>query len=152
VLFSETSEAIDFAISNGAGFGRPATAQKMPFGGRLPDEQVTAFEKWITLGAPWPENDRSASAGPKAPGFYERIRKEHWAFQPVRDIKPEEIAGIEHPVDRFLVSTLPREGLQSAAQADRRTLVRRLSFVLTGLPPTPLEVDPVWSKYQATRE
>jgi mono/diheme cytochrome c family protein len=114
---------------------------KMPAGGKLPDEQVAAIEKWISLGAPWPENDRNAAAGPKAPGFYERIRKEHWAFQPVRDTKPEEIAGIEHPVDRFLVSPMRKEGLQPAGQADRRTLIRRLSFVLTGLPPTPLEVD-----------
>src|SRR5580704_12029624 len=63
---------------------------KMPAGGKLPNEQVAAIEKWITLGAPWPENDRSAAAGPKEPGFYERIRKEHWAFQPVRDTKPED--------------------------------------------------------------
>ena len=114
---------------------------KMPPGATLPPEQIAAIEKWITLGAPWPENDSPGAARPKTQGFYERIRKEHWAFQPVRAQAAPEIAGITHPVDRFLISELRKAGLQPAAQADRRTLIRRLTFTLTGLPPTPLEVD-----------
>ncbi len=114
---------------------------KMPAGGKLPAEQIAAIEKWINDGAAWPAGDKVSAAGPKAPGFYERITKEHWAFQPVRDKAPEQIAGVEHPVDRFLVAALRKAGLQPATQTDRRTLIRRLSFVLTGLPPTPLEVD-----------
>src|SRR6266851_1856217 len=112
---------------------------KMPSGGKLPPEQITAIEKWIALGAPWPEEAQPRSAKPNAPGFYERIRKEHWAFQPPRPVSPPDVAGVSHPVDRFLVSAMGKAGLQPSAPADRRTLIRRLSLVLTGLPPSPLE-------------
>lgn len=118
---------------------------KMPSGGKLPPEQIAALEKWIGMGAPWPEEARpqTSAAGPKAnaPGMYEKLRKEHWAFQPVRPTAPPEVPGVSHPVDQFLVSAMRKAGLQPAGPADRRTLIRRLSLVLTGLPPTPLEVD-----------
>jgi hypothetical protein len=113
---------------------------KMPVGGKLPAEQIEAIEKWIADGAVWPAGGKTTT-GPKVPGFYERITKEHWAFQPVRDRAPEAIAGVEHPIDRFLIAALRKAGLEPAPPTDRRTLIRRLSFVLTGLPPTPLEVD-----------
>src|SRR5213593_1445884 len=61
---------------------------KMPVGGKLAAEEIAAIEKWITLGAPWPVNAASSAAA-SAPGFYERIKKEHWAFQPLRDPHPE---------------------------------------------------------------
>ncbi len=119
---------------------------KMPSGGKLPPEQIAALEKWIGMGAPWPEQARpqtSTTAGPKAnaPGMYEKLRKEHWAFQPVKPSPPPVVPGLAHPVDQFLVSAMRKGGLQPAGPADRRTLIRRLSLVLTGLPPTPLEAD-----------
>ncbi len=118
---------------------------KMPVGGKLSDEQISAIETWIAAGAPWPESGpigvTGVTSGPRTPGFYEKLRKEHWAFQPVRNLAPPVVAGVEHPVDRFLAGALKKAGLEAAAPADRRTLIRRLSFALTGLPPTPLEVD-----------
>ena len=113
---------------------------KMPVGGKLAAEEIAAIEKWIQLGAPWPIDKRwFVCTG--APGFYERIKKEHWAFQPVRDQQPEPMATASDPVDRFIFAALRTAGLKPAEPADRQTLIRRLSLVLTGLPPTPLEVD-----------
>ena len=114
---------------------------KMPVGGKLPDSQVEAIEKWISAGAPWPAGNAPLSARAGAPGFYERIRKEHWAFQAPKPVTPPNLAGVAHPVDRFLAAELKKAGLRGAQPADRATLIRRLSLVLTGLPPTPLEVD-----------
>jgi hypothetical protein len=113
----------------------------MPLGGKLASEEIAALEKWINLGAPWLADNAASSVNAGAPGFYERIKKEHWAFQPLRDPQPPEIANASHPVDRFILAALHKAGLKPAQTADRQTLIRRMSFVLTGLPPTPLEVD-----------
>jgi hypothetical protein len=113
----------------------------MPLGGKLLVEEIAAIEKWINLGAPWPTD---LSVSPTVRGVqstYEKIKKEHWAYQLLRDPQPEEIANTSHPVDRFIIAALRKEGLKPAESADRHTLIRRLSFVLTGLPPTPLEVS-----------
>ena len=110
---------------------------KMPVGGKLDGDEIAAIEKWINLGAPWPNDPATAGAA----NLYERLKKEHWAFQPVRNLQPDEIADASHPVDRFIFTALRKAGLQPSEPAGRRTLIRRLSFVLTGLPPTPLEVD-----------
>jgi len=132
---------------------------KMPMGSKLAPEEVSAIEKWITLGAPWPS--ASAASATSAPGFYEKIKKEHWAFQPLpltspllpSDRPPLDKGGLKggvsskapkggtHPVDLLIHAALSKANLKSAAPADRQTLIRRLSLVLTGLPPTPLEVD-----------
>src|SRR5438132_5686120 len=117
----------------------PHEGLKMPVGGKLAAEEIAAIEKWINLGAPWPADNAASSATAGAPGFYERIKKEHWAFQPLRDPQPEE--GVSHPVDRFIFAALRKAGLNPAEPANRQTLIRRLSLTLTGLPPTPLEVD-----------
>ncbi|MCI0719121.1 MAG: DUF1549 domain-containing protein [Acidobacteria bacterium] len=145
---------------------------KMPMGGKLAAEEIAAIEKWINLGAPWPSVNASSSAA-TAPGFYEEIKKEHWAFQPLPNDRPsldkrgrqgrgtrpccdrplapslekerglfsKEPAQASHLVDRFVVAALTKAGLKTAEPADRRTLIRRVSLVLTGLPPTPLEVE-----------
>ena len=121
---------------------------KMPMGGsKLTDEEIAAIEKWINLGAPWPEEVAKGTLGPGDPGFYEQIANEHWAFQPVREPKPPLVKDTswsdwsDHSADRFILAALEKAGLKPSPPADRRTLIRRLSFVLTGLPPSPLEVD-----------
>jgi len=114
---------------------------KMPVGGKLAAEEIAAIEKWIGLGAPWPADKTGSAASAGAPGFYERIRKEHWAFQRLPDLQPERTTNQSHPVDRFILVALQAAGLKPAEPADRQTMIRRLSLVLTGLPPTPLEVD-----------
>lgn len=117
---------------------------KMPVGGKLTDGEIAAIEKWIDLGAPWPAGSGKSSATAGEPAFYERIKKEHWAYQPIANPNPPVTRNQSwsgHPVDRFVLAGLEKAGLQPAADADRRTLIRRLSLVLTGLPPSPLEVD-----------
>ncbi len=65
----------------------------------------------------------------------------HWAYQPVRRPAVPRIAGVKNPVDAFIQERLNQEGLKASPEADRRTLIRRVSFDLTGLPPTPEDVD-----------
>ena len=86
-------------------------------GAGLTSAQISMLTAWVAAGAPW---------------------QKHWSFElPVRRTVP---AGV-HPVDYFVRQRLTQEGLKPAARADRVTLIRRLSFDLTGLPPTPAEVD-----------
>ena len=82
----------------------------------------------------------AACAAPK-PGS---VAKSHWAFAPVRDIQPPTANGVAwtgNPIDAFILSKLEANGLKPAAPADKRTLLRRATYDLTGLPPTPAELD-----------
>jgi mono/diheme cytochrome c family protein len=102
-----------------------------PKGDRLTPDQVALIRTWIDQGAKWPE-DATGSAS------------KHWAFvPPVRPSLPK--VSVEkwpkNPVDRFVLARLDAEGLKPSPEADRTTLIRRLSLDLIGLPPTPEEVD-----------
>lgn len=68
---------------------------------------------------------------------YER----HWAFEPPKRHTPPSIAGVEHPIDQFIQARLTEEGLKPSSRAESATLIRRVSLDLTGLPPSPSEVD-----------
>ena len=111
----------------------------MPPAGKLPDTQIAALEKWISMGAPWPaEQNQPLQSGDAE--FYEQITREHWAFQPVKKVEPPEqdVSGKTlSPVDRFIRRKLAEAELSPSRPADPATLLRRLSFVLTGLPPSP---------------
>ena len=95
---------------------------------------------------PPPETNKSLSAAEK-----ETIRKwieqgakyqKHWSFEPVqRPDVPKTAAPARNPLDAFLLARLEKDGLKFAPEADRRTLIRRVAFALTGLPPTPAEVE-----------
>ena len=65
----------------------------------------------------------------------------HWAFIPPQRVEPPDVAGADQPIDRFIRARLLQEKIAPSPEADRTTLIRRLSFDLTGLPPSPLEVD-----------
>src|SRR5436190_15091670 len=119
-------------------------ALKMPPKGKLPDAVIADLEEWIKRGAPDPR-DRTATAAPST-SWEEMLRNRRgwWSLQPVRKTNPPSVknaAWSAHPVDRFVLGRLEERGLKSAEPADRRTLIRRLSLVLTGLPPTPEEVE-----------
>jgi len=104
---------------------------KMPPKKPLPAEAVAALTAWVKFGAPYPE----AAAGP-ARGT------SHWAFLPVKDPPPPATrAPVSHAIDRFVQAKLEDKGLPMSPAADRGTLVRRLSYDLTGLLPTPEEID-----------
>ncbi len=106
---------------------------KMPKGGKLSNAEVAALEKWIALGAPWP-----AKAKLLPPKGIEVAGADHWAFQKVK--RPAVPAGAAHPIDAFVNAKLAGKKLAPSPEADRRTLIRRLTFDLHGLPPTPAEV------------
>ncbi len=99
---------------------------------KLGDQDIAYLERWITLGAPFPPA-LLASAGKKNPI---EAAKTHWAFQPVRPPAAE----IRNSIDDLLSEKLAAAGLAPAPPADPRTLIRRVTFDLTGLPPTPEEV------------
>lgn len=103
----------------------------MPPSGKLEDSQREAVAKWITDGAVWPESsDLEAEARHRMEKW-----REHWAFQPV---KMPDLSGVPagvNPVDFFIDQRLSAAGLKRSAAAPPRTLVRRMSFALTGLPP-----------------
>ena len=103
---------------------------KMPPTGRLTDREIAVLKRWVTLGAP--EGQRAASRG------LDPAR--HWAFQPLREVSVPTAAG-PTPIDRFLRAELPRHDLRPAPPADPRTLIRRTTLDLTGLPPTPEDVE-----------
>ncbi|MBY0508057.1 MAG: PSD1 and planctomycete cytochrome C domain-containing protein [Bryobacteraceae bacterium] len=96
---------------------------KMPPGGKLKDSQVAILEKWIADGMPM---TAKAVAAPV-----------HWSFKPP---KKADVPSGRHPVDYFIQAKLTEAGLAMSPAADRRTLLRRVSFDLTGLPPTPAEL------------
>jgi hypothetical protein len=117
-------------------------APAMPPKGKLSDAVLADFEAWIARGAPIPE-DAVATARPAGPGRLADARR-HWAFQPVNDPPLPPVKGSawpQTPVDRFVLARLEAAGLSPSPPADRRTLLRRVTFDLIGLPPTPQEID-----------
>ncbi len=113
---------------------------QMPPKGKLPDETIAHLTEWVKMGAPWPEELVQAEALTLSVA---EVRRTHWAFQPVR--KPELPAvkktdWVKTPIDAFVLAGLERKGLAPAPTADRRTLIRRVTLDLHGLPPTPEEV------------
>jgi hypothetical protein len=121
---------------------------QMPPKSRLPAGEVSALVRWVDLGLPWPsETTSAASAGAsydKAPFDLKARRDGHWAWQAIRAHAPPEVNDSNWPandVDRFILARLEAAGLKPAGDTSRRTLIRRLSFDLTGLPPSPEEIE-----------
>ncbi|MFM9963829.1 MAG: PSD1 and planctomycete cytochrome C domain-containing protein [Planctomycetaceae bacterium] len=116
---------------------------KMPPKGKLPAAAIADLETWIKNGASDPREKptRAPAADSWAETF--RARREWWSLQSVqKPIVPQPKNGSwsSHPVDRFILAKLEEQGLSPAEPADPRTLARRLSLVLTGLPATPEQV------------
>jgi hypothetical protein len=115
---------------------------KMPPGGKLPDAVIADFREWIAQGAYDPRTD-TPSVTPQPGGINWEQARRHWSFQPLRPVDPPKVrnkAWVRSPIDAFLLARLEQAGLAPAAPADRRTLLRRVTFDLTGLPPTPDEI------------
>jgi hypothetical protein len=112
---------------------------KMPPKEMLPAKQIAYLERWIAQGAVWPDSGTPKSAdGPTA------IQRKWWAFQPVRPVVAPAVRNTAWPrgeMDRFILAQLESRALAPSEPADRRTLLRRITFDLTGLPPTPEAVD-----------
>ena len=106
----------------------------MPPTGKLKPEQIGILEKWAEMGFPWPD-EPVPEAGPKNSAKREDPLR-HWAWQPVRNPAPPQMAGQSAtPIDRFVLSALERRRLTPNGSADAATLLRRVYLDLTGLPP-----------------
>ena len=106
-----------------------------PSGPPLTEVQISALKAWIDAGAKWP--DALRTIGPaSAPKL--------WSLQPIIPSQPPPVKDRAWPlndIDRFILARLESEGIKPSPPADRATLIRRVSLDLTGLPPTPSEVD-----------
>ena len=118
--------------------------RRMPKEGQpLTEEQVAALSRWISEGAQWPPVKVPASLG-ASNEWYEPLKREHWAWQKLTN---PELPGVSRPtwqrdeLDRFILAGLEQAGLEPVEDADRSSLLRRVRFDLTGLPPTPAELD-----------
>ncbi|MDA1053460.1 MAG: DUF1549 domain-containing protein [Planctomycetota bacterium] len=115
---------------------------EMPPAGRLPENVIDDFERWIAMGAPDP---RGGDAGPVTRSKIDiEAGRKFWAFQPPQSHAPPTVADAQWPrcaLDAFVLTRLEAAGLKPAADADRATLARRLYFDLLGLPPTPEQVS-----------
>ena len=141
-------------------------AYQMPPKSKLPAAEIATLTEWVKRGAPWGVESRAdpAASIPHATiagqlsreEFKERAR--YWSFQPLRKVAPPlspsgRRGWARNPIDLFIQATLAERRLSPAPEADRRTLIRRLSFDLTGLPPTPQDVamflaDPAVDAYE----
>jgi cytochrome c553 len=119
---------------------------KMPPKGRLTPTQIDKLTRWVQLGLPWPETHSGQSiSAPRKGSEYEitEEQRKFWSFQPPSDSAPPPIRDLAWPrsaIDRYILAALEARGLRPAPPADKRTLIRRATFDLTGLPPTPAEV------------
>jgi hypothetical protein len=114
---------------------------EMPPKAQLPDDVIEDFVQWIDMGAPDPRVGKAAK--PKGKIDLAEARK-YWAFRPPKRVTPPEVNDSRWPyndIDRFVQARREQEHLAPAADTDRLTLIRRVTFDLTGLPPTPAEVD-----------
>ncbi|HZT42313.1 MAG TPA: DUF1549 domain-containing protein [Chthonomonadaceae bacterium] len=116
----------------------------MPLGGgKLSEREIAALVEWVRRGAPGPREEKSA------PGAGKRridiaAGRTYWAFQPLRRVSPPSVKNTHWPrtpIDRFILAQMEKNGVRPNPAADRRTLIRRATFDLIGLPPTPEEVE-----------
>lgn len=130
---------------------------------RLTDDQIANVEQWVRLGAPWPDADRIAAllaadddrwnaadgvtvatSGGLSPEWTNRRYEPEnlWSWQPLwQDTSGRLTSGSRNPVDILIDDGLQNRGLTAAPPADRRTLIRRVTFDLIGLPPRPADID-----------
>ncbi|HXK04918.1 MAG TPA: PSD1 and planctomycete cytochrome C domain-containing protein, partial [Verrucomicrobiae bacterium] len=115
---------------------------KMPPGRKLAQEEIEHIAKWIQMGAPDPRTD--GAAGTTSSIDWEKARQ-HWSFRPVQDPKAPQANSPEWaaPIDAFVKARLDQEGLTPQPRASKLALLRRATYGLTGLPPTPDEVDAI---------
>ena len=118
---------------------------RMPPEKKLSDQQIADLTRWVTMGAPHPEQG-SVEVSHSASGIDWESGRQHWAFQPLVALPPAlgnqgEDDVVDNPIDRFLAVEINKHGLKQHAPADKRILIRRATFDLIGLPPTREEVE-----------
>lgn len=123
---------------------------QMPPGGKLSDQEIADIESWIRNGAAMPASISSVTA---PPAYDFDTAKKFWSFQPLSQSTPPSVRApewVRNEIDQFILAALEAKSLRPAADADKRTLIRRATFDLTGLPPTPAEIDAFLKDNSAT--
>jgi hypothetical protein len=118
---------------------------QMPPDGKLSDHEIELLSKWVNLGLPWPAS-AEGNTEVERPTPYEitEEQRKFWSFQPLQQTAPPAVNRTAWPkteIDHFILAKLEERNLTVAEQADKRTLIRRATFDLTGLPPTPEEIE-----------
>jgi hypothetical protein len=107
----------------------------------LSDQVLADFEQWIKMGAPDPRDGKAS----RKLAWDDTTAKQHWAFKPISNPAVPAPADakkfITNPIDAFVLAKLTEKKLTPSAKADKATLLRRVTYDLTGLPPTPAEMD-----------
>jgi hypothetical protein len=117
---------------------------EMPPSGRLPDSEVKLLSEWVKAGVPWSESQLRPTSTPDAARDDHAETENPWRYrQVVRPALPSVHRGswVRNPIDAFLMSRLEAERLQPAPPAGKVALIRRVTYDLTGLPPSPEEID-----------
>ena len=122
-------------VTSAGGDERPQMPKE---GAPLSDDQVSLLRRWIAAGASWPEG-HVVREQPKA-------GEDWWSLTRLAEVRPPGPKGIpeawtRNTIDRFIYAKLTEKGLRPSPPADRRTLIRRATFDLIGLPPQPSEID-----------
>lgn len=117
---------------------------QMPPERKLAETEIKLLERWVRIGAPGPAVDLGSTAFSRLGDqqYLAAKAKTHWAFQPIRPAEPPAVADPtwnRRAIDRFVYAGLKKQGLAPSRGTDSRTLIRRLTYDLTGLPPTPAE-------------
>lgn len=112
---------------------------KMPPRGKLPVEQIEAIRKWIEMGAPMPASSNDSQASIQSTAFDLKQRAQYWSYQPLRSVDIPAVKDKDWPltsIDPFILEKLSKGGLTPSPEADKLTWLRRVTFDLTGLPPS----------------
>jgi hypothetical protein len=120
------------------------TDTQMPPKAKLKDAEIAALTKWVNLGMPWPAEKTDVAVETKKEFHLTDEQRAFWSFLPVKAATPppvKDAAWAKSDIDRFILAQLEANNLKPAQPADKRTLIRRATFDLTGLPPTPEEVQ-----------
>ncbi len=116
---------------------------KMPPAGKLSEAEIAALKTWVDAGAVWPKQAVTAASAGTGGKQITAADRQYWAFQPVKDPAPpagKAEAWAKNPLDRFILAKLEEKHLTPAKPAGKLTLLRRVTYDLTGLPPTPEEI------------
>ncbi|MBC7527133.1 MAG: DUF1549 domain-containing protein [Chthonomonadaceae bacterium] len=116
---------------------------KMPPAGKLSDKEIASVTTWVKMGASLPSYAKKPVEATKAAPAYPATAANFWSFRPVKKLPAPTVkasAWVKNPIDAFVLAKLEEKGLKPAPPADKRTLLRRVSLDLVGLPPTPQEM------------
>jgi hypothetical protein len=118
---------------------------EMPPSGKLPAETIDVLSRWVKMGAPYAPGKEPTAAAPVHLGMkITEADRNYWAYRPVVRPAVPQVRNrnwVRTPIDAFLLAKIEEKGLEPAGPADRVALIRRVCYDLTGLPPTPEEID-----------